>query len=155
MLSQTVGYAVLALGYLAKVQEPTFVRDIATATAIPGPYLAKLINQLARKGLVTTQRGLRGGVTLGRPASEITLMELCEALDEPVVQKRCLLDWRSARRSKPVQRTSSGPRSERPFSTFLVGPRLPTSLASPARLAPLKAPVPWLLCARGQPSNQA
>ncbi|HNN91202.1 MAG TPA: Rrf2 family transcriptional regulator [Pseudomonadota bacterium] len=91
MLSQTVGYAVLALGYLAKVQEPTFVRDIATATAIPGPYLAKLINQLARKGLVTTQRGLRGGVTLGRPASEITLMELCEALDEPVVQKRCLL----------------------------------------------------------------
>ncbi len=93
MLSQTVGYAVLALGHLAKVKEPTFVRDIAEATAIPGPYLAKLINQLARKGLVMTQRGLRGGVVLARPAAEITLMEICEALDEPVVQKRCMLGF--------------------------------------------------------------
>ena len=45
-------------------------------------------------------------------------------------------DWRSAQRSKPAQRTSSGPRSERRFSTSFVGPRLPTSLASPARRAP-------------------
>ncbi len=93
MLSQTIGYAVLAMGYLAKVKEPTFVRDIAEATAIPGPYLAKLINLLARKGLVMTQRGLRGGVVLARPAAEITLMEICEALDEPVVQKRCMLGF--------------------------------------------------------------
>lgn len=93
MLSQTIGYAILAMGHLAKIREPAFVRDIAQATAIPGPYLAKLINQLARKGLVVTQRGLRGGVALARPAAEITLMEICEALDEPVVQKRCMLGF--------------------------------------------------------------
>lgn len=93
MLSQTVGYAVLALGHLAKVKEAVFVRDIAEATAIPGPYLAKLINMLSRKSLVMTQRGLRGGVMLARPAAEITLMEICEALDEPVVQRRCMLGF--------------------------------------------------------------
>ncbi len=91
MLSQTFGYAVRALGYLAQVDEPTFVRDIAAATAVPGPYLAKLINMLSRKGLVMTQRGTRGGVMLARSATEISLMEICEALDEPVVRQRCLL----------------------------------------------------------------
>ena len=93
MLSQTIGYAVLALGHLAKVKEPTFVKDIAEATSIPGPYLAKLINTLARKGFVVTQRGLRGGVALARPGSEITLMELCEALDDPLVQRKCMLGF--------------------------------------------------------------
>jgi Rrf2 family protein len=93
MLSQTIGYAVLALGHLARVEEPIFVRDIAAATAIPGPYLAKLINQLSRKGLVMTQRGLRGGVLLARRPDEITLMDLCEALDDPIVHKRCMLGF--------------------------------------------------------------
>lgn len=91
MLSQTVGYAILALGYLAENGEgPTLVKDISAATGIPSAYLAKIINTLSRKGLVTTQRGIRGGVTLARPPESVTVFDLCRLLDDPVCEQRCL-----------------------------------------------------------------
>ncbi len=92
MLSQTSGYAILALGCVAEAQgAPVLVRHISGATNIPSAYLAKIINSLARKGIVNTQRGIGGGVTLARSAKEVSLYELCEALDDPIVQKRCML----------------------------------------------------------------
>lgn len=92
MLSQSVGYAITALGYLASIYDrPTLVRDVAEAIHIPAPYLAKIIHTLARKGFVVTQRGIGGGVSLARKPESITLYEICVALDEPSVQKRCML----------------------------------------------------------------
>jgi len=92
MLSQAVGYAATALGFVAAAGgKPVLVKDIAEAADIPAPYLAKIVQSLARKGLVSTQRGIGGGVTLARPAEQITLYELCIALDDPVVVKRCML----------------------------------------------------------------
>ncbi len=92
MVTQGVGYAATALAYVAAAGgKPALVKEIAEAAGIPAPYLAKIINTLARKGWVQTQRGIGGGVTLGRPASEITLFDLCEALDDPVIQSRCML----------------------------------------------------------------
>lgn len=92
MLSQTVGYAVLALGYLAGIDSgPVLVKEISAATDIPSPYLAKIVNTLARKGFVVTQRGIGGGVALARPPEKVTLFELCVAFDDPLVQKRCML----------------------------------------------------------------
>ena len=69
MLSQTVGYAIAALGHLSRYQKQLgaqFVRDIA-------------------------KRGTSGGVSLARPAEEVTLFEVCEVFDDPIVQKRCML----------------------------------------------------------------
>jgi Rrf2 family protein len=92
MLSQSVGYAITALGYLASIYDrPALVRDVAEAMHIPTPYLAKIIHALARKGFVVTQRGIGGGVTLARKPEQITLLDVCLALDEPSVQKRCML----------------------------------------------------------------
>jgi Rrf2 family protein len=94
MLSQTVGYAIAALGHLSRIQRQhgaLFVRDIAQATGIPPAYLAKIVHQLARKGFLSTQRGTNGGVTLARRAEEVTLFEICEAFDDPIVLKRCML----------------------------------------------------------------
>jgi Rrf2 family protein len=94
MLSQTVGYAIAALGHLSRYQKqlgPQFVRDIAKATGIPPAYLAKIVHTLARKGFLTTQRGTSGGVSLARPAEDVTLFEVCEVFDDPIVQKRCML----------------------------------------------------------------
>jgi Rrf2 family protein len=67
------------------------VKVVAEACGIPQPYLAKIINQLARAGLVQTQRGVGGGVTLARPPKNITLVEICAALDDPILQPRCML----------------------------------------------------------------
>jgi Rrf2 family protein len=92
MLSQSVGYAATALGYIAAAGgKPVLVKDVAEACAIPGPYLAKIIHALARCGVVATQRGVGGGVTLAHDPESVTLLDLCEALGDPVVQRRCLL----------------------------------------------------------------
>jgi Rrf2 family protein len=67
------------------------VKDIAEACAIPPAYLAKIVHQLAKRGVVSTQRGVGGGVSLTRPASQISLYELCEALSDPILEQRCML----------------------------------------------------------------
>ncbi|HMN96684.1 MAG TPA: Rrf2 family transcriptional regulator [Phycisphaerales bacterium] len=92
MLSQGTGYAATALAYVAAAGgRPVLVREMASAADIPAPYLSKLIHALARRGIVSTQRGIGGGVALARPADQITLHDLCEALGDPVLLSRCML----------------------------------------------------------------
>jgi Rrf2 family iron-sulfur cluster assembly transcriptional regulator len=92
MLSQSVGYAITALGCIASAGgKPVLVKEIAEAANIPPSYLAKIIHSLARRGLVNTQRGVGGGVTLARPAVEISLYDVCVALDDSAVQPICML----------------------------------------------------------------
>jgi Rrf2 family protein len=92
MLSQGVGYAIQALGHIAASGgKPVLVKEIAEAADIPGPYLAKIVHALAKRGLLITQRGVGGGVTLARPATSISLLDLCEAMDDPVIQPKCML----------------------------------------------------------------
>ncbi len=92
MLGQAAGYASTALGYLATAGgSPLLVKEIATACDIPGPYLAKIINSLRRVGLVETQRGVGGGVTLAKRPSDIALYTIAELLGDPICQRRCML----------------------------------------------------------------
>lgn len=92
MLAQAVGYAAAALVHVALAAgKPLLVKDVAEACGIPPAYLAKIVNQLARRGFVSTQRGIGGGVTLAREPQQITLLDLCEALGDPIVQPRCML----------------------------------------------------------------
>lgn len=57
---------------------------------IPGPYLAKVVQALARAGLVRTRPGARGGVSLGLPASLVTLLQVIEAVEGPIQLNRCV-----------------------------------------------------------------
>lgn len=92
MLSPSTGYAATALAFVAAAGgRPVLVREVAEAADIPAPYLSKIIHTLSKRGLVNTQRGIGGGVCLARPADQITLRDLCEALADPVLQARCLL----------------------------------------------------------------
>lgn len=92
MLSQAVGYAALALGAIAANRhKPILVKDLAETCGIPAPYLAKIINTLARKGIVSTQRGIGGGVSLAVDPERLSLLELCRAMDDPITQIRCFL----------------------------------------------------------------
>ena len=91
-LNQTAGYAVLALGLMPDPgNQPVLVRDIAEAAEIPKPYLSKLVHQLAARGLIYTRRGYKGGVTLARPAAEITLVEIVEAVGGHPIKYPCVL----------------------------------------------------------------
>jgi Rrf2 family protein len=91
-LSQTAGYAIHALGYLADHSHGLcLIRDIAKKTQIPKPYLAKIINQLAREGLVSAKRGYRGGIFLARPPAEISLLQVVEAIEGKGWIGECML----------------------------------------------------------------
>jgi Rrf2 family protein len=90
MLSRPVSDAARALAYLDGVARAV-VEDVSRGTGLCRPSLAKLMGTLVRKGFVTTRRGLGGGAALARPGRTIRLLDLCLALDDPILAERCLL----------------------------------------------------------------
>lgn len=91
-LSQTTGYAILALACMDGPDgDCILVREISGRTGITKPYLAKLIHALGVAGLVETKRGHRGGVLLSRPAANIRVLEVLEAIEGPGALSGCLL----------------------------------------------------------------
>lgn len=65
--------------------------EIANKQDIPEKYLPTIIRTLVRAGLIRTFRGSHGGVSLASPAAEITLREVVEAVDGPLIFNRCQL----------------------------------------------------------------
>lgn len=90
-LSTQADYAVRAVYELARHEPGTVLHtgDIAAAQHIPGPRLAKVVHDLARADLVRTQRGHQGGVMLARPADDITVRDVYEAVEGPILLCRC------------------------------------------------------------------
>jgi FeS assembly SUF system regulator len=64
-------------------------RDLAEASGLPAATVSKLLKRLQRAGLLVSQRGLHGGYVLARPASEITLAEVVDALEGPMALGDC------------------------------------------------------------------
>jgi len=91
-LSQTFGYAVLALSCLARscrgrVQAP----EIASCSGVPLPYLRKVLQSLVTGGLVISRRGRDGGVELARPAPDISLWDVALVVEPGIDEKHCLM----------------------------------------------------------------
>jgi Rrf2 family protein len=86
-ISCKVEYGIRALLDLALhiQQGPSLSRDTAQRQGIPETYLNQLLLQLRRSGLVASVRGPRGGHLLARPADEISMLEIVEALEGPLV----------------------------------------------------------------------
>lgn len=95
MLSQTAEYALRAVVYLAcHPGETATTHDLARASQVPPYYLSKVLQTLGKMGIVNAQRGKRGGFTLARPAQEMTILEVVNAV-EPVQRiHRCPLGLR-------------------------------------------------------------
>lgn len=89
--SRRIDYALVALAHLARAGDriPISAKEIADAYRLPRPLLSNIMKHLCREGIVTSVRGVRGGYRLERPASEITLGDLVEALDGPVRLTLC------------------------------------------------------------------
>ncbi|MBA2227137.1 MAG: Rrf2 family transcriptional regulator [Thermogemmata sp.] len=82
MLSQTAEYALRAVVYLAyEAPEARTTEQIHQATLVKRAYLAKILQGLAKKGIVTTQRGVGGGVALAKSPQELTLLEVVNAVE--------------------------------------------------------------------------
>jgi Rrf2 family protein len=93
MLTKTGLHAVRAVVALAKLPAGTFAGAARIARDIGAPenYLGKLLQTLAREGLVESQKGLGGGFRLARPSRSITLLDVVEPLEHVSRWSGCIL----------------------------------------------------------------
>jgi len=93
-ITRQADYAVRAVQYLAQLQpgDRAATARIAQDQKIPPTFLAKIVSQLSVAGILQASRGARGGVALARPADEISLLEVVETIDGPVLLNECVLD---------------------------------------------------------------
>ena len=93
-ITRQADYAVRTVLYLSGMSNgdraPT--SQIAENQKIPSSFLAKIVSQLSVAGIVQTSRGARGGVSLARTADEISLLEVVEAIDGPIILNECVND---------------------------------------------------------------
>lgn len=93
-VSRSTGYALLAVGYIAKHQGNGVVlsQDVSRQYDIPLEYLLKILQQLVRANVLRSKRGPRGGFSLAKPANKITMLEIIEAVDGPLTGELSLAD---------------------------------------------------------------
>ncbi len=92
MFSQTVEYALRAMVVLADARgEPRTNAQIADASQVPADYLSKVMQALGRAGLVNAQRGKHGGFTLLFRASDVSILDVVNAVDPIRRIERCPL----------------------------------------------------------------
>ena len=93
-ITRQADYAVRAVLFLAQIgpDERAATSQIAEEQKIPPSFLAKIVSQLSVAGLLQTSRGARGGVSLAKPASEVSLLEVVEAIDGPIMLNDCVVD---------------------------------------------------------------
>ncbi len=96
IISQTAEYGLRAAVLLARAEGTALTTgQLAEASKIPAHYLAKVMQDLRRADLVCSQRGAGGGFVLGRPAGEITVLEVVNALDPIARIRTCPLKIKS------------------------------------------------------------
>jgi Rrf2 family protein len=90
--SRSAEYAIRAFVYLAAVPEGKFAmaKQIAEESEIPAHFLAKILQQLARKGFLRSSKGPTGGFCLRQPANEIALIDIVESVDGLTDYQRCI-----------------------------------------------------------------
>ena len=89
-LSKLTDYAVVVLVRLSRQGEVTTSPTLAQATGIPEPTVAKVLKALGNAGLVSSQRGARGGYRLARPLSSIHVASVITAIDGPISLTACV-----------------------------------------------------------------
>src|SRR5689334_11288712 len=89
-LSKKADYALIAMKHLArKGGRSTSAREIAEQYGIPIELMAKVLQRLVRTGLLASTQGTRGGYTLGRLASSISVADVIQAIDGPLTVTAC------------------------------------------------------------------
>jgi Rrf2 family protein len=89
MINKTSLSAIGALIYLCRNQGRSSPRHIAAVLGESPTYLAKVLGQLVKSGILRAQKGAKGGVQLNRPPSQISLLSIVEACQGIIVGNYC------------------------------------------------------------------
>lgn len=92
-ISKSAGYAVHGLIYLItkSANEPVQISEIAEYQKVSRTYLAKIFQQLSTARIIIGQRGITGGYLLAKEPTKVTLLNIVEAVDGPVMRRHCCL----------------------------------------------------------------
>lgn len=90
-LTQAADYAIRSMIYIGSMPEGRTVlrSEVAASQEIPPSFMAKILRSLVRAGLLRSTRGVHGGFTLARPAEEINLLQVVEAIEGPINVANC------------------------------------------------------------------
>lgn len=83
-ISAGVEYALHCLLFLVdarELEQPPSARDLAELQKVPSEFVAKLFTKLQKAGIVAAHEGIGGGFALARPATDITVLDVVEAVD--------------------------------------------------------------------------
>jgi Rrf2 family protein len=80
-LNRTTEYGLMALRHMSACSSVTSAREIADSYGLPFEITAKTLQRLKDTGLIQSAQGARGGYTLARPLSEVTLTEFIEVME--------------------------------------------------------------------------
>ena len=90
-ITKLTDYGIVLLVQLAngEKQRSQNARSMAEATSLPLPVVSKILKSLAQGGLLTSQRGAKGGYALARRPEEINVAEIIDALEGPIALMEC------------------------------------------------------------------
>ncbi|OHB60175.1 MAG: hypothetical protein A2Y12_13405 [Planctomycetes bacterium GWF2_42_9] len=93
-MSNSAQYGLMAVGYIATHPTDGNIRAdiIAAKYNMPLEFLLKILQYLVRAGILNSKRGPRGGFTMGKPAEEVTLLDIFEAVDGPSMNQVDLIE---------------------------------------------------------------
>ncbi|WP_161890173.1 RrF2 family transcriptional regulator [Pontibacter russatus] len=92
MLSKTTEYALRAVVYVAMHDTQGVkvgIKEIAKELELPAHFMGKILQDLVRKGVISSVKGPGGGFFLHRPASDINLLEVVQVIDGLEAFRRC------------------------------------------------------------------
>jgi Rrf2 family transcriptional regulator, iron-sulfur cluster assembly transcription factor len=112
IFSRQCEYALQAVVYLAlkKWGERVSIKDLARRLDIPYHFLGKILQDLTRKGFLTSVKGPHGGFALAVPAEKITLLQIVETIDGSGFSHNCVMGFPDCSGKNPcaVHETWSG-----------------------------------------------
>lgn len=86
-VSRSTSYAIMALGYFARHSDEGLIlsNDISDKYNIPLDYLLKILLQLVKAKILHSKRGPGGGFSLARSLKKVSMLEVIEAVEGPIV----------------------------------------------------------------------
>ncbi len=89
-ITKLTDYAIVILTHCAGEDARQYTaRDLADRSRLPRPTVGKVLKTLARAGLVVASRGTKGGYSLAKPPSQISVAEIIEAIEGPLALTEC------------------------------------------------------------------
>lgn len=93
LFSTATGYALQTLAAIPEDGGYYLARSMAKQLKLPGPYLAKILQNLVQAGILESVRGPKGGFRLAKPAHTVTVGEVVEALEGTSTLQGCVMGF--------------------------------------------------------------